>query len=212
MIQASRADAKAKGEKTYFTGVACKHGHIANRLTVNGNCSVCLKIRYQAFRIANREAILQKNRANYLKNAEQYRRDAKEYRARNAEKVNAAVKKWKTNNRGYATFLQAERTLQKTKATPKWLTKEQRKQMKNVYLAAKRIRDETGAKVVVDHIAPINGKLVCGLNVPWNLCVRHHIDNSSKSNKITDDVYIPTQKYVLVARSALPWNLKKELP
>jgi len=36
-----RKDAKVSGLKRYFTGLACKHGHVAERQTSNGVCVVC---------------------------------------------------------------------------------------------------------------------------------------------------------------------------
>lgn len=44
----SRKDAKANNSKTYFTGIACKNGHIAERYTGNGTCVDCEKIRNHA--------------------------------------------------------------------------------------------------------------------------------------------------------------------
>ncbi len=44
----SRKDAKAKGLKRYFTGKPCKHGHIAEKTTVNGSCVDCFKINQSA--------------------------------------------------------------------------------------------------------------------------------------------------------------------
>lgn len=41
----TRKEAKAKGLKTYFTGIACKHDHIAKRRTVNCECVACEKAR-----------------------------------------------------------------------------------------------------------------------------------------------------------------------
>lgn len=36
-----RAEAKKLGLKTYSTGKACKHGHVAARNTITGKCSEC---------------------------------------------------------------------------------------------------------------------------------------------------------------------------
>lgn len=37
----SRPEAIAQGSSYYFTGVPCKHGHIAKRYTRNGGCDEC---------------------------------------------------------------------------------------------------------------------------------------------------------------------------
>lgn len=38
----ARKDAVAAGSRKYFTGKPCKHGHIAERYTDSGTCSVCI--------------------------------------------------------------------------------------------------------------------------------------------------------------------------
>lgn len=38
---AIKAQAKFKGEKFYFTGIACKRGHTANRYVISGHCVEC---------------------------------------------------------------------------------------------------------------------------------------------------------------------------
>lgn len=43
-----RAEAKANGLKRYFTGLPCSAGHVAERLTSNGSCCVCSKIKQVA--------------------------------------------------------------------------------------------------------------------------------------------------------------------
>ena len=39
----SRQDARARGQKTYFTGEPCKNGHVAYRYVQSGTCSQCLR-------------------------------------------------------------------------------------------------------------------------------------------------------------------------
>lgn len=36
--------AKKAGERFYFTGIPCKHGHVANRYTSTGTCIECVKL------------------------------------------------------------------------------------------------------------------------------------------------------------------------
>ena len=38
----SRADAKARGLKRYFTGIPCKHGHVSERNTSTTGCPCLL--------------------------------------------------------------------------------------------------------------------------------------------------------------------------
>jgi hypothetical protein len=44
----SRADAKARGLKRYFTGIPCKHGHVSERNTSTTGCLACWRARYAA--------------------------------------------------------------------------------------------------------------------------------------------------------------------
>ena len=58
-------------------------------------------------------------------------------------------------------------------ATPKWLTAEH-------LLAIKEMFDNRPDGYHVDHIVPLNSSIVCGLNVPWNLCYLKAEDNLKK--------------------------------
>lgn len=206
-----RAAAKAKGQVMYFTGRPCSKGHVANRFTANGSCQECSLVYQKESRLNNLKVRKEKGKASYANNRQKRVDFAKAYRAQNPEKVAKASEKWRLANKHVKTHNQQLRNASKKKATPAWLSKHDLALMLAFYKTAKEQKELFGVSVAVDHIAPLNGKTVCGLHVPWNLCLRTQSDNSRKSNKLLDDVYWPKQVGILVCESALPWNLKKEI-
>jgi hypothetical protein len=68
-------------------------------------------------------------------------------------------------------------------ATPKWLSAEDKNKIISIYLHARDCQVVTGEPYHVDHIIPLQGESVCGLHVPWNLCVLPAEVNIRKSNK-----------------------------
>jgi 5-methylcytosine-specific restriction endonuclease McrA len=69
-------------------------------------------------------------------------------------------------------------------ATPPWITKEQKLEMRALYLQAQQLTKITGEKYEVDHKVPLIHPDVCGLHVPWNLVVITKEENLKKSNKL----------------------------
>lgn len=65
-------------------------------------------------------------------------------------------------------------------ATPCWVD---RAQIKKVYDKAAAMSSQGLQRYEVDHIVPLNGELVCGLHVPWNLEVIPAAENRIKSNR-----------------------------
>ena len=61
-------------------------------------------------------------------------------------------------------------------ATPKWLIKEHKEEMKKIYMSCPK-------GYHVDHIIPLRGKNVCGLHIPKNLRVVPAYVNHSKGNR-----------------------------
>jgi len=206
-----RSAALVAGLKTYFTGRPCKHGHIAFRCTVNGACLDCEKIKQKVTlkKRLKKEPDYYKN--VYKRNPEKLRAAAAAYRMKNQEKIRLISLKSAQTRKPQRAAAEMRRLAAKLSATPKWLSDSELSWIQDYYNAARHHKEELGIVLAVDHIVPLRGKDVCGLHVPWNLCLRTKSDNSKKHNKLTDDAYLPKQTGIFVMNSALPWNLKKEL-
>jgi len=103
--------------------------------------------------------------------------EAKAYRA-----------EYKKNNPGIVNAINAKRRAAKLQRTPKWLTKEQKIEIKEFYIVAANCSWLSEGGLNVDHIVPLQGENVSGLHVPWNLQVipaRGLNGNFSKGNKFT---------------------------
>lgn len=82
----TRAEAKARRLKRYFTGKACPHGHVVERFTRNGGCTKCEAGRADVWRTLNPEKFRQSRR--------RYRAANPRVRARAA----ARAKQWNANH------------------------------------------------------------------------------------------------------------------
>jgi 5-methylcytosine-specific restriction endonuclease McrA len=187
----TRAEAKAMGAKYYFTGEPCKHGHIAPRKT-KGACVECLKAewaqaaetRAEYFREYNRnEAVREKKHGWYLENREQVIKAAA---TRPAVLLREYRNAWKEANKTQVRADTKARRRKHRDATPLWLTRKQKSEIRQLYQIAITMTQTTGEQYVVDHIVPLRGGEVCGLHVPWNLRVITQDENLKKSNKLVD--------------------------
>lgn len=79
----------------------------------------------------------------------------------------------------------ARRKRMMAKATPRWADIDK---MRAVYRMARQMTVLTGVPHHVDHIVPVNSKLVCGLHCEGNLQVLMAVDNLSKSNRTWPDM------------------------
>lgn len=184
----TRKEAKAQGAKFYFTGEPCSHGHIAPRL-VKGTCVECRKLEW---------ARSNEIRKDYFKTSEVVKEAKRRYYERNRETVIARAaarpleekrrsqQKWKGENVLYVRADTKNRRRKHRQATPKWLTSQQRGEMRELYKIAITMTKTTGEPYVVDHIVPLRSDTVCGLHVPWNLRVITQAENLKKSNRLID--------------------------
>lgn len=99
---------------------------------------------------------------------------------KNTERRGLEFSLWSKQNRGKRNAVNAKRRAAKRKATPKWANQEK---IKLIYEKAKQVEIETGVKMHVDHIVPIQGESVCGLHCEDNLRIVPASVNISKKNK-----------------------------
>jgi len=146
--------------------------------TFFSECKECNKKRSAKWNKTNKEQYRANCKKHKIENPELYAEYKKKEYKKNIMRYNNYGKSYRKSSHGKATreSLGRERELRKRNATPKWLSKNHREEMKRIYLN----RPEG---YHVDHIVPLKGKNVSGLHVPWNLQYLPIADNIRKRNK-----------------------------
>jgi hypothetical protein len=116
---------------------------------------------------------IEKVRIYKLLNADKIKEQSRIYRLKNKHKI----KQYQLNNLHLNRAAYAKRKAAKLKATPKFANLNK---IKEIYKNCPK-------GYHVDHIVPLQGKVVCGLHVEWNLQYLTPSENSSKSNKLINN-------------------------
>lgn len=138
----------------------------------------------------NRERNLARHREYDLLNKDKIREKKKLYAQtdKGKEVRRRSVKKWQQKNKKkVAEYSRIRNPLLKKRfrtATPKWLTPEQKQEIKDIYKSCRTMSEFHEIQYHVDHIEPLNGKTSCGLHVGWNLRIIPALENRIKSNKL----------------------------
>ena len=167
-----RFEAVALGLKHYFTGKPCIHGHIERRRVNDRICMQCTRDFHKKIRETFPVTHSGKKKASYERTKEKHLAQKRVYRQTNKAKVNALAKAYK---------------VRKKNRIPKWVDKNHMQLIKEVYELAQIRTKHFGFPWHVDHIVPIQGKLVSGLHVIENLQVIPGIENIKKKNKFEID-------------------------
>lgn len=168
MTPKTRKEALAGGYKRYSTGVACVQGHMSDRRARTGECLSCRAEHLVKWRAKNPTKVKQHNATQYEKHTDKIKDGVRQWAAKNPLKV--------------FTYSRASHT-KRSMRLPKWLTVDDRWMIEQAYeLAALRTK-LFGFTWHVDHILPLQGKLVSGLHTPYNLQVIPGAENVRKSNK-----------------------------
>lgn len=84
---------------------------------------------------------------------------------------------------------QAQRALQKHKATPVWVDAEHHSRIRQIYAVTQLLQEATASVYHVDHIVPLFSEEVCGLHVWWNLQPLSEAANLLKNNTFAPRAY-----------------------
>lgn len=146
----------------------------------NSQCKSCEKSR----RDKNKDKTQQ-----YMLKYRQDKREAiankmRKYKAKHKEHLANYQKNYQQSNKAKICAISSKRRAAKLNATPEWLTKEQLEEIEDFYEIAAAFKLYTGEEYQVDHIIPLQNKIVCGLHVPWNLQILTAKENIAKSNKL----------------------------
>lgn len=180
----SRKDAKARGLKRYFTGNPCPKGHVCGRFVSNCACVECGLIRSIIWDNSHREHIKEYDAKRYAKNPEKGKAYSRNYKAINREQVREYFRNRQEQYPHLHAAKEAKRRALKLKATPKWFNNIL---VQDIYQLAKEMELATAAaghpiEYHVDHVIPLQSKLVCGLHVHTNLQILTALENHIKSN------------------------------
>jgi hypothetical protein len=163
-----RQKAYDAGLSHYFTRKPCKYGHISKRRVKDRVCMEC--------------DLYSKNTKKYTtieKDAEYKKQMYYKHRDKNL-----AIKKlYRQKNKGKINFLNAARKKIIKCRTPNWLTDFDKLKIKCMYSITAMLTRENKEPWNVDHIIPLQGKLVSGLHVPSNLQPMRGKENIGKTNK-----------------------------
>ncbi len=132
------------------------------------------------YRNAHREKTAQASKAWRIANPGAQYELTKAWRKRNPERARQQAKEWQQRNLPKAARYASVRRAKRKKATPPWVDMVA---IQAKYDEAARLTRDTGIIHEVDHIVPLQHRLVCGLHVPANLRAIPRADNKRKSNK-----------------------------
>lgn len=149
------------------------------RFGVTSICRNCSSERGKKWHKANREKSIATKAAYNSANKDAHRTYAKAWRQKNSGRLAVLSAAWSAANPGKKNASAARRRAAKLRATPDWANHEM---IEKFYVLAASLFAMTGVKANVDHIVPLQSKIVCGLHHSGNLTITTERQNKSKGN------------------------------
>lgn len=176
----NRQEALAVGEKWYFTGKACKHGHTSRRQVSNKSCEVCAKIRFSDWESRNLAIRAEKKRIARAINPNKFAEISKKSRDNHkGENAVRCAKRYADKHAEYISNNMRRKAILLERVMP-WSNFNE---INLIYKEAREKSLKDGISYHVDHILPLRGKRVSGLHVHMNLQILVGTENISKGNR-----------------------------
>ena len=144
-----------------------------------------LALKLKEYRQQNKSVIAAQRKEHYETNKTNLLVIKKAYYHANKEERRVYARNYLRQNRTDVYARNANRRAARIKATPTWADVER---IKEFYDCCRAFRMYTGLEYHVDHIVPLNSKLVCGLHCEANLQVLEASENISKNNRYWPDM------------------------
>ena len=208
-----RKDALASGATHYFTGKACRRGHLSIRNAHTGRCLVCdrenhlihlernpearerLNARMREYRKTPRAKELKKKWDRLPEQVEKRRKKNRtpEQRAymkayNQKPEIQEYQKEYARKNKARLNARTGARRARRIRQTPRWAESE-KAGIARLYDEATALSESTGIPHEVDHIVPLNHPEVSGLHCLANLRIITQAENRSKGNSFDPDDY-----------------------
>ena|ERR1700679_3784433 len=104
-------------------------------------------------------------------------------RKMHAAKISIYNKIYRKQNPGIIKAIKAKRRSAKLNCTPLWLTPQDWEKIEEYYIYASLLSETLGILHEVDHIIPLQNKIISGLHCPQNLQILTKKENNKKKNK-----------------------------
>ena len=188
MILMSRSEAQKIGAKRYFTAEPCIRSHVSERLTSNGTCLECVRIKSYQYFLKNkkthpRTAAKNNNQKYYFtgkacKNGHVNQRRVSDAKCRICARIKTSLRN--KNNVLYIRAHVKNAKLKRKKVKGKFADKDIKKILNSQKFKCVNCKSDIRFKYHIDHIMPLS---LGGTNWPNNLqclCPSCNLQKSSK--------------------------------
>jgi hypothetical protein len=157
------------------------HKRVASVDGLAHKCMNCVNADSRAWRERNPNA----HSGWYERNADHKAQYFRLWRGRNRESERRRMSEWAKANPAKINALIAKRNAAKLRAIPRWANLNA---IEKIYETAMQLRKQTGERYEVDHIVPLQSKVVSGLHWEGNLQILPKAQNISKHNRHWPDM------------------------